>query len=106
MITIYKYQIPVKETVELELPKEARIIRVEDVDGEFFLWAVVETDEYHPKEKRFFELYKTGQEIKSPITELNYLGNCKIFIGQELCLYVFENLKKSVQWNTANYQQL
>ncbi len=93
MKTIYKYQIPVKE------------IRVEDVDGEFFLWAVVETDEDHPSEKRFLELYKTGQEIKSPITELNYLGNCKIFIGQELCLYVFENLKKLAQWNTANYQK-
>lgn len=106
MKAIYKYQIPVKEMVELELPKEARIIRIEDVDGEFFLWAVVETNEDHPQEKRFFELYKTGQEIKSPITELNYLGNCKIFIGQELCLYVFENLKKSAQWNTENYQQL
>lgn len=91
MNKIFKYSIPTKEKYTIELPKGAQIIRVEDVDGLFFLWAIVNTDEDHPKEKRCLEFYKTGQPIETPLERLNYLGTCKLFIMQELCLYVFEN---------------
>lgn len=84
-----------QEKYEIELPKDAQIIRVEDVDGLFFLWAIVETDEDCEKELRFLEFYKTGQPIETPINHLNFLGTCKLFIMQELCLYVFENLNKN-----------
>ena len=60
MNKIFKYSIPTKEKYVIELPKDAQIIRVEDVDGLFFLWAIVNTDEEHPKEKRCLEFYKTG----------------------------------------------
>ena len=89
MNVIHKYQIPVKEKFELEMPQLSQIIRVEDVDGQCYLWALVDTEK--PKETRFFECYKTGQEIQTPITHFFFLGTCKLFIGQELCLYVFEN---------------
>jgi hypothetical protein len=92
MKSIYKYPIPTKEKYEIELPKDSQILRVEDVDGLFFLWAVVETDENHPKEKRYLEFYKTGQPIETPMERLYFLGTCKLFIMQELCLYVFENI--------------
>lgn len=95
MKAIYKYPLPVQEKYEIELPKDAQIIRVEDVDGLFFLWAIVETDEDCEKELRFLEFYKTGQPIETPINHLNFLGTCKLFIMQELCLYVFENLNKN-----------
>jgi len=91
MKAIFKYPIPTKEKYTIELPKDALIIRVDDVDGLFFLWEIVETDEEHPKEKRCLEFYKTGQPINTPLERLNYLGTCKLFIMQELCLYVFEN---------------
>lgn len=94
MKAIYKYPIPTKEKYEIELPLDAQIIRVEDVDGLFYLWAIVETDEDHPKETRYLEFYKTGQPIETPISELIFLGTCKLFIMQELCLYVFENTRK------------
>lgn len=94
MNKIYKYPIPTKERYEIELPLDAQIIRVEDVDGLFYLWAIVETDEDHPKETRYLEFYKTGQPIETPISELIFLGTCKLFIMQELCLYVFENIQK------------
>ena len=45
MKKIFKYSIPAKEKYELELPINSIILRVEDVDGLFFLWAIVETDE-------------------------------------------------------------
>lgn len=96
MNRIFKYSLPVQEKYEIELPKGAQIIRVEDVDGLFYLWAIVNDDENHPKEKRFLEFYKTGQPIETPIEHLFFLGTCKLFIMQELCLYVFENLEKTI----------
>lgn len=92
MKAIYKYSLPVQEKFTIDLPAGAQIIRVEDVTGLFFLWAIVETDEQHPKETRFIECYKTGQPIDTPIEHLRYLGCCKLFIMQELCLYMFENV--------------
>lgn len=94
MNKIYKYALPVRETFELELPKNAQIIRVEDVDGLFFLWAIVNCEDSCEKETRFFECYKTGQVINTPLENLKLLGTCKLFIMQELCLYVFEVIKQ------------
>lgn len=97
MRVIYKYQIPVAEKYELTLPRNSEIIRVDDVDGFFYLWAKVDTN-LLSTETRYLELYKTGQEIVSQNgennDELKYLGFCKIYIGMELGLYVFENLTK------------
>jgi hypothetical protein len=94
MNKIFKYQIPVQEKYDIELPKYAQIIRVEDVDGLFFLWAIVNTTQDIDTEKRYLEFYKTGQLIETPLEDLKFLGTCKLFIMQELCLYVFENIKK------------
>lgn len=101
MNSIFKYSIPTKEKYTIDLPKAAQIIRVEDVDGLFFLWAIVNTDEDWPTEKRCLEFYKTGQPIETPLAHLIHLGVCKLFIMQELCLYVFENI---VETNKANQQ--
>lgn len=90
MRVIYKYQIPVCEKHVIELPIDSQIIRVEDVDGYFYLWAIIDNKQTE-LEKRYLELYKTGQEI-SDSSKLDYLGFCKIFIGMELGLYVFENV--------------
>ncbi len=93
MNTIYKYTLPVQEKYILELPKAAQILRVEDVDGLFYLWAIVNPAEGVETEKRYLEFYKTGQPIETPLENLKFLGTCKLFIMQELCLYVFENIK-------------
>ena len=105
MNKIYKYLLPTKEKLEIDLPVGAKIIRVGDVEGLFYLWAIVNTEEDVPTEKRFLEFYKTGQPIKTPLKELIYLGECKLFIMQELCLYTFENVLKSSLWRTENSQK-
>lgn len=97
MKAIFKYSLPVQEKFVLELPATAQIIRVDDVEGKFWLWAIVETDPEHPKEQRFIECYKTGQPIETPLPELIYLGCCKLFIMQELCLYMFENVRATAE---------
>lgn len=90
MNKIFKYELPIKEKIEIQLPKGCKIIRCEDVDGKFFLWAIVDPDATD-HESRFFECYKTGQEINTDLDHLIHIGNCKLFIMQELCLYIFEN---------------
>lgn len=94
MRVIYKYPIPVCEKYELSLPLYSEILRVDDVEGFFYLWALVDTN-ITETETRYLELYKTGQEIDHIFYDkLKYLGFCKIFIGMELGLYVFENITK------------
>lgn len=93
MNKIFKYPIPVKEHHVLELPFGAQIIRCEDVEGHFFVWAIVNTEETR-KERRFLEFFKTGQPIETDLADLNLIGVCKLLIMQELCLYCFENTAK------------
>ena len=95
MNKIFKYTLPVKEKFTLELPCNAQIVRVEDVEGKFFLWAIVNTEEGYPTETRYIECYKTGQPIETPLPDLVFLGTCKLFIMMELCLYMFENVNPS-----------
>lgn len=94
MKVIYKYPLPVKEKFTIELPQYAQIIRVEDVDGLFYLWAIVDTEA--PLVLRYIECYKTGQPIETELKWLFFLGTCKLFIMQELCLYMFENLNPTL----------
>lgn len=84
---IFKYQMPVLESFEMELPAGAEIIRVADMDGMFWMWAVVDTNA--PTEVRRFMAFKTGAEIPANIN-LNYIGFCAIFVQMELGLYIFE----------------
>lgn len=94
MNKIYKYPVPVREKYDIELPKGATIIRVEDVDGLFFLWAIVNPEETDTQ-IFYLEFYKTGQPIETPVDDLKYLGLCKLFVMQELGLYCFLNTKKT-----------
>ena len=85
---IYKYQMPILEEFYMTLPKDAEIIRVDDQDGMFWLWAVVDTEV--TDEKRKFYSVKCGANV--PDGDLKYLGFCAIFIQQELGLYIFEDV--------------
>ncbi len=92
MKSIHKYELGIKEKQEIDLPVGALIIRVDDIEGKFYLWAIVNIDEDLETEPRLIEFYKTGQPIEDH-NGLTYLGFCKLFIMQELGLYVFERSK-------------
>ncbi len=94
MYSIYKYEIGVLEKQTIELPKDAIITRCEDVDGRFYLWAIVNTGKDWPKEKRYLEAYKTGAIFTSSPDDLRFIGVCKVFVQMELALYFFENRTK------------
>ena len=91
---IFKYQMPVKEVFSIDLPKDAQIIRVADLDGMFWLWAIVDTNA--PMEKRYFRAFKTGAKIPDDFDTSHYLGMCAVFIQMELGLYIFEDTER---WN-------
>ncbi|AMX93763.1 MULTISPECIES: hypothetical protein [Mesorhizobium] len=86
---IYRYQMPVQEHFTMKLPAGAEIIRMADVAGMFWLWAVVRTDV--PDEERHFHAFKTGGAIPGELN-LKYVGCCAVFIQMELMLYIFEDL--------------
>lgn len=98
---IFKYQMPVKEQFHVELPAGAQIIRVQDLDGMFWLWAVVDTNA--PMEKRFFRAFKTGAKIPDNFNTAHYLGMCAVFIQMELGLYIFEDVKRYEDELAYNY---
>jgi len=64
MITIYKYQFQIADTVAIEMPERARILRIDAQNNTPFLWAMVNTD--WAKETRKFYVAGTG----NPLTEL------------------------------------
>lgn len=84
---IFKYQVPIQESFTMTLPKGAEIIRMADVGGMFWLWAVVNTAA--PDEIRKFRAFKCGGEIPVDLN-LKYRGCCAVFIQMELMLYIFE----------------
>lgn len=84
---IYKYQMPVLEQFEMELPVGAEILRVQDMDGMFWMWAMVNTES--PTERRKFVAFKTGAKIPDDLN-IKYIGFCAIFVQMELGLYIFE----------------
>ncbi|WOF74181.1 hypothetical protein QMT40_001828 [Parvibaculaceae bacterium PLY_AMNH_Bact1] len=86
---IFKYQMPVQEHFTMKLPEGAQILRVQDMDGMFWMWALVRTDV--PDETRQFHAFKTGGKIPDDL-RLRYVGCCAVFIQMELMLYIFEDL--------------
>jgi hypothetical protein len=91
MHAIYKYELGCLEKQTIELPQDAKIIRVCDLDGKFWLWAMVNTNPDCPKESRKIEMYKTGMPIDN-CDGLVYLGLCCLYVMQELGLYTFERI--------------
>ena len=65
MKTIHKFPLKIQDTIELELPKGAKILDVQTQDGNAMLWALVDTT--RPKETRRFRLFGTGQPIVGPV---------------------------------------
>lgn len=95
--TIFKYQMPVQEEFSMKLPAKAEIIRVADIDGMFWMWAVVDTDA--ALEERHFKAFKTGAPMPAD-RDLRFLGFCRIFVQMELGLYIFEDRGpfKRIEW--------
>lgn len=85
MQTIHKF--PLKDALEqqVSLPYEARILSVQEQNGELVMWAQVNI--LHKKEPRKFMMYDTGQEVNE--YDLDYITTVQRSNG--LVVHVFEN---------------
>ncbi|MBU2060058.1 MAG: hypothetical protein KKB38_20300 [Gammaproteobacteria bacterium] len=89
MRTIWKYQIPIQDYFELELPKDAEILTVQMQYGIPCLWALV--DPTAQQEFRLFRLSGTGHPVET--LNLDYIGTVQQAEGQ-LIWHVFEILRE------------
>ena len=68
---IYKYRLQVSaRTIELSLPKDARILSVGVQEGHCHIWALVDAEA--PKETRLFRTIATGEAFTPD--GLTYIG--------------------------------
>jgi len=74
MLRVYKYPVPCKDNFSLMLPKDAKILTVQNQREEPQLWALVDPDA--PLEERKFRLAGTGH----PVTQenLDYIGTFQL----------------------------
>lgn len=89
---IYKYPIPLNDTILLQLPKNAEILFVETQNGDPFIWCLINPElELVP---RYFHLYGTGMEIEEDTLHENvYVGTFKL-ANERLILHLFERVSK------------
>lgn len=67
---IFKYELPLKDEFELELPEGHELCDIQAVDDKIFMWALI--DIHAPLIKRFFKIVGTGEIIRD-ITKLYFL---------------------------------
>ena len=84
---VYKYLIPFQEGFQLTLPKGSQIVRIDNDQGNPYLWALVPLDETDTVTYKF-QSSKTGG-VMTHEKPLHYIGRVSIFVQQELTLYIF-----------------
>jgi hypothetical protein len=62
MKTVWKYSIELRDVIVLELPKGAEVLSVQEQFDHPEMWVMVDT--LADKEKRYFECYGTGHEMR------------------------------------------
>lgn len=87
MKSIYKYQLPLGDTVTIEMPREAQALAVQVQSGSPYIWALVDPDA--PKELRQFKVFGTGHMIPQE-DPLHYLGTFQLDDGN-FVFHVFES---------------
>lgn len=95
MLAIWKYELVFWDRrCDLELPMGAEVIRMDQMDGAAYIWALCETKKDHPKEKRYFRYFETGESLgTSDGGELlmGYMGLLtKRILGSPYVMHVFE----------------
>ena len=85
MKTIWKYNIPPTDYINLVMPTAAKILRFGLQNGAMTLWVLVNS--LNDKTTRCFRLVGTGHEIKDD--NLNYIGTVKM-LNDSLIYHLFE----------------
>ena len=78
MNTVWKYEIQADDYATLNLPKDAKILSVQEQNGQPCLWVLVD-DQESVHEERKFRLAGTGHPIKEK--NFVFLGTFQLYGG-------------------------
>lgn len=84
---IFKYQIPIQETFNLELPIHSNILSFQVQNNEAFIWVMISEDKRLMC--RYFTLLGTGQEIEYHPNIMKYIGTIQL---KSFVWHLFEDL--------------
>jgi len=84
--SVYKYEVPVGEHVDIEIPQGAEILSVQTQNDQPCIWALV--DKRAPMERRKFRIAGTGHSIDNP-NALTFIGTFQMH-GGSLVFHLFE----------------
>lgn len=85
MRTIWKYEIPLRQDITLEMPQGAKILSVQTQGDQPVLWAEVVNTK--PMETRYFVLVGTGKHV--PTYASKFLGTLQ-FEGGTYVFHLYE----------------
>lgn len=95
MLTVFKYElnniVEIEDPVTIELPEDAKILKVDMLFENICLWALVNTE--NKRVKRFLRIFDTDQPI-DPSDNMKYINTFQI-LGGHLVYHVFEILQCS-----------
>lgn len=89
MLTVYKYETPLKDEFSLDLPMGAQILTFQSQRDAPCIWALVDPDA--KTLKRRFRLVGTGHPIEQDAGALRFVGTAQ-FRGGSLVFHLFEVL--------------
>lgn len=89
MRKVYKYPLEREDLSRLRLPEGATLLHVEELNNQFWLWALV--DPAMPREERKIRIAGTGHDIN--YKDVGYI-NTFIMYGGKLVFHAFEVLEE------------
>jgi len=91
MLTVYKYDVPIKDSFTLELPRTGSFLAFQTQRDRPRIWLLVDPEDDR-KIKREFRLAGTGRSIEEPEGNLHYRGTCQMHEGA-LVWHLFEVIR-------------
>jgi len=90
MKSIWKFKLENSDTQSIEMPKNAKILTIQEQLGDICLWAMVDTEK--KTETRHFEIFGTGESIYCDMgIERKYIGTYQLREGR-LVFHIFERI--------------
>lgn len=91
-MVIWKWELKINDIQKLTMPKDAKILSVQEQNGKCCIWALCNENEV--KEERNFIIYGTGHKVL-PIL-MNYIGTFQLFNG-DLVFHLFEIVNERIK---------
>jgi hypothetical protein len=87
MLRVFKYELPIGDTVSIDVPAGSEPIGLHLQHGVPCMWMLVDPDA--PTRRRSFLVVPTGGEILVPRTDLKPVGTVLLY-GGDFVMHVFE----------------